>query len=603
MTTHHLGKKTSLLRFNDYIRLLPSAWLFAHFLERSSSQRKILSSSAIHDRISRFSQEETLTRRFTTLEPQLQYQCALTYLLGATGLPTPSSTVDLNDPLVQSFLVYAARNNRGETRYFGFTEFEPLLRPLLAERLAKDSIVKTKPLPSVSRQVYCLNDLAVIGVLASQGLLEKKRQGGLMQVSSLKIARLLQETSISQESSDCTDLLMAYGKHAGLLLETEDRYWLLDREFEKWLTRPVKECKAELIGFAVEFAGSWRLDLLRELFSTIRGSYLSCTMFPEKIRKDALRSLKLLCWTGLVELARGEAAFGEPRARESTTGSTAGGENANAGVVVMPNFSVVIPQEASPEQLFRFGRVGSLQSLDRVYKGAIDRAIINDSLAGGLDGETILGWLMEWRAPSNVMTTVREWNREFYRLYITDGPMLITTDDKVAFEIGAHQPLREYLEPVPSRAVFRINRGGEAVVKELLAAMGFDYRMPGHDRTALEPETGKASPGSREVWEPVANEAGKGPGVVVQLRGKKYGAGLKSLDLNETMHIIEYALLTAQELTFEYAGSSLIRKGLYSVTPRSCGKGAEPLLEATLKGGQKKQFHVRKINKIGVGPS
>jgi hypothetical protein len=69
------------------------------------------------------------------------------------------------------------------------------------------------------------------------------------------------------------------------------------------------------------------------------------------------------------------------------------------------------------------------------------------------------------------------------------------------------------------------------------------------------------------------------------------------------MHVIDYAILTGQELMIDYSGSPLLRKGVYKTTPFSRTGGAEPLLEGTLTGGRKKRFHVSKIYRIGVGVS
>ena len=258
-----------------------------------------------------------------------------------------------------------------------------------------------------------------------------------------------------------------------------------------------------------------------------------------------------------------------------------------------------------------------MQSLDRVYKGTINREILNNSLSSGLEGPEVLDWLAEWVSPANVIATVREWVREFYRLYLSPGPMLITTDEKVSFQIASFVPLKEYLEPMPSHAVFRIRHGTEDKVREYLGQMGFDHRMPDRDRLSIQKpvaNAGEAAPAASSVppavdgltsgtWEPVVDIAAKTDIKPLILRGKKYGAGLKSLDLNEIMHIIDYAIITGTELVLDYAGSPFIKKGEYTVVPRTCNKGADPQLDATLKSGLKKQFHVRKINKIGVGIS
>ena len=268
---------------------------------------------------------------------------------------------------------------------------------------------------------------------------------------------------------------------------------------------------------------------------------------------------------------------------------------------MLPDFSAVIAQEAPPEHLYGFGLIGTLQSLDRVYKGAIDRRVLNDSLAMGFQGETILARLTEWQSPANVIATVREWIREFHRLYITEGPILVATDEKVSFEIGAYGPLRDYLEPLPAYTLFRILPGAGQAVKEILANAGFDHRMPIPDQPLLLDEKKEAdAPAGHEFWEPVIHSAGDSPKHIITLRGKKYGTGLKTFDLNETTHVIDYAILTGQKLMLDYSGSPALRKAVYTLTPLARTAGAEPLLEGAIGGDRKKLFAIRKISRIGV---
>ena len=322
-------------------------------------------------------------------------------------------------------------------------------------------------------------------------------------------------------------------------------------------------------------------------------------------RPQASDTLRVLHWTGLVETgtAGPETLFKSAGERPVGVAQHATGPQ-GTGAMVLPDFSVVISQEARPGLLYRFARLGAFQSLDRVYKAALDRDILNDSLAHGLDGETMVGWLAEWQAPSNVLTTVREWIREFNRLYIAETPLLVAADEKVAYQVGAYEPLRRLLSPIPAHTVFRIKRGCEEEAQQIIAGMGFDCRMPDPDRGRVDEAAGAESGPDENGWEPVVRTEDDASANSVTMRGKKYGAGLKKLDLNETIHIIDYAILTGAELEFEYDGSPLLKKGVYTVTPVSCTKGGEPMLEATTgEGNRKKHFCVRKICAIGVGES
>jgi hypothetical protein len=608
MTPQNTPKSDSILQFNEYIKMLPSSWVFKHFLRNADASRKILSSSAIGDRIKQFSRPEAIRDQYTLLEPEQQLQCALTYLLGASGFGAPAGIKNLEDQLVRSFLVYGACNKSGNMRYFGFDEFDAPLRSLMANTIAEAAAVKTKATPIASRQGHCINDVAIIAMLAAQCELGKKKNGTLARTAVARIAKLTYEAGPHEESTGFAELLAAYGVHSGILFESEEEYRPVAGGFESWVALTVGERIADLVCFAAEFAGSWRLGVLESILNVAteggQTAWISSNVFPEKERKVTVETLRILRWAGLVDLARAgsEIVFAAPRARNSSTATAMGAPKKEAPVVLPPDFSAVLSAECSPEQLYRFGKIGSLQSLDRVYKGAVRREIICDSLANGLDGETLMAWLAQWQAPANVGETVREWIREFNRVFVSEGPLLVATDAKITFQIDSYEPLRDLIEPLPVHSLFRIKRGAEAKVKETLIRMGLDCRMPDPDRAAAE--GGREPAAGRDVadvWKPIANTAEATPEKAIPFHGKKYGTGLKALDLNETMHIIDYAILTGHDLDLEYVGSALVKKGVYTATPRSCTRGAEPLLDATLKNGQKRQFLISKISKIGVG--
>jgi hypothetical protein len=596
-------KKPHLLRFIDYLRMLPSSWVLECFLKKDHPLRTIISSNALLDGAKNFSKVESLRRRFESLEPAQRLACSLVYLHGESGLSAARSGIDhLENPLVRSFLVYAGRNARGAVRYFGFPEFEPALRLFCAKTLADAGEVRgTVPqedpygggTAAVARQ---LNDMAIVAVLALQGILKKKKQGGLTREALHAVAAL------THAGHDCPAGLLLYcGLKAGILKEDDAGYSLTTDKFEAWLSKPAEHRLSSLAGCAAVFAGSWNVELLREIFSRLDGAWLSCRIFPEQDRAAAVIALRQFRWAGAVALARAgrETVFGAVREEAVRLPP-----EKNGAVVVLPDFTAIIGQETTPEQLYAFGLVGALQSLDHVYKGAIDRGILSDSLVRYVKRETLLGRLASWRAPPNVIATVREWIREFHRLYLTDGPVLVVADGKVAFEIGSYGPLRGFLEPVPAHALFRIRPGTEGAVKDILRNIGYDFRMPCCDP---EPEDKKERLKTDiltlETWEPVVSPSKDSPALPLQLPGKKYGTGLKVFDLNETMHVIEYAILTGQRLMVDYDGSPLLRKGLYVLVPDSVSSGTEPILEGTLNGGRTKRIHVRRINRIGIGAS
>jgi hypothetical protein len=587
------------LSFTEYIQMLPTEWVFDHFLKKGNARRRILSSSAVQEHIRGFSTSEALLRQFSSLSPELRMTCCLAYLMGETGIAGEKDDCDLNDPILQSFLVYAGRKNNGRVRYFGFNEFEPLLRSVMAKELAGHALRKNRPEQHPVPSIHVLNDVVMIVTLAGQGLLQKKKQGGFMRGTVQKIEKLIHE--YPGKSERLATFLVQCGVSSGLLVEIDQGFSCIPSSCDAWLDRHADQRIEECIGTAIRYAGALQIPLLREALQVANGACFPLSLFAVEERKMVGDILGVLSWAGIVECVQdgSDLLFGIPgdtRLFEENGKYT-------ATVTIMPDFSAVISQNVESVNLYRFGKCGTLHSLDRVYKGVIDRGAICDSLADGLDGEMLVRWLVEWEAPSNVVVTVREWIREFNRLYVTGHAMLVSCDAKVSHQIDSFPLLAGLVEKVPAQVVYRIKKGCEARVKEVLNGMGFDHRMPCTDM--LYAQECPAAPAEEPAgsWEPVITEKNGSEPESIAMRGKKYGAGLKTFDMNETIHVIDYANLTGQELVFDYGGSPLIKKGRYSVAPLACSRGAEPLVEATDGRGRKRKFLVSKIIRIGVGRS
>ena len=565
MTIHDTGMTPFSLSFDRYIRKFPSAWLFEHFLKSRSGSRKILSSNALSDRVAKYSEPLSLQQQFEELTEQEKRLCSLTYLCGDSGLPAPEKSDYFSDPAILSFLIYAGRDADGTVRYFGFSEFEPILRPLMAETLLHAEPVPENVALVSPRQEYCLSDITAVMVLAMQGLLEKKKQGSLTKNSLLKIGKLTHDSFHGFTVQDRADCIIRYAEYCGMIAENDAKFVCRETAVEEWLCRSPENRSSELARFVEDYAGSWCRELLSELLTRGSEQWLPLTLFPERARNEALKTLLVQQWAGIIDLSRAgdEIVFGALRTHPTMLpppDEVDGSKHRTVArtIVVLPDFTAVLPEETLPEQLFRFGHVGILHSLDRIYKGVIDHPTLNNSLARGLDSGTILQKLAEWNAPSNVVETLREWIREYYRLYITESPVLITCDEKVTYEIASYEPLAGLIEQVPACAVFRIKPGIGDSVKKVLSGMGYDYRMPLHESPA-----GSAGPVQRpllaKAFEPIRPGSERVTENAMRFKGKKYGSGLKALDLNEITHIIDYAILTAQELTIEFGGSLLIK--------------------------------------------
>ncbi|MBN1127682.1 MAG: hypothetical protein JXA71_01755, partial [Chitinispirillaceae bacterium] len=505
----------------------------------------------------------------------------------------------INDALLSSFLVYAARRSDGAVRYFGFNEFEPHLRKAMAGELSSHAVRKSRTHPFPVHRERMLNDVAVVAILGCQGVLQKKKQGGLLRTAVQRITHLTGEYSTAGGSENIAGLLTRCGTGSGLLAEGDEAFRCVPDACETWMERPSTDRIRELLDLTVRIAGGWRISLLQETIHSAGDVWLPVTLFPQEDRKRAAEVLVMLSWAGMVMCAQsgGELLFGRPREHERIA------SRANGDVTIMPDFSVVTAQEASPAVLFRFGRCGRLQSLDCVYKGVIDRAIVCDSIAQGISGETLLDWLVEWGAPPNVTVTVREWIREFNRLYISNNRMLIAGEERVAYQIDSYGPLRDLVEKVPAHAVYRIRKGGEEQVRELLASMGFDYRMPCREDGVISEEPAEETAISPIGWDPVVTEKLPDPQKTITLQRTKYGPALKAYELSETMQVIDYAIVTGQGVKIDYAGSALTKKGMYSITPQSCSRGGDPQLDAVDGKGKRRKFLVGKITRIGIGSS
>jgi hypothetical protein len=599
MTTITSVAASKPLSFSEYIQMLPTEWVFDHFLQKGNARRRVLSSSAVLEHLRVFTTTEALLGQFSSLSPELRLTCCCAYLMGETGIAAVKDDCDLNDPILQSFLVYAGRKNNGRVRYFGFGEFEPLLRSAMAAELSSHALKKISlekhPLPSI----HILNDIVMIVTLAHQGLLQKKKQGGFMRDTVQKIAKLIHEYPGDPER--LAALLIQCGVASGLLIENEQGFSCIPSSCDAWLARQAGQRIEECISTTIRYAGALRIPLLREALKVMPGAWFSLSLFAQEERKTVGDILGMLAWAGIVECVRdgSELLFGlsgDIRVFEEN------GKYTNP-VTIMPDFSAVISQNVEPVNLYRFGKCGILHSLDRVYKGVIDRGEICDSLAKGLDGEMLVRWLVEWEAPPNVIVTVREWRREFNRLYVSSDAMLISCDAKVSHQIDSFPPLAGLVEKVPAQVVYRIKKIHEERVKEILKGMGFDHRMPSIDIPCAEEIMAAPAEKAASIWVPVVAEKKASEPESIAMRGKKYGAGLKTFDLNETIHVIDYANLTSQELVFDYGGSPLIKKGRYTVSPQACSRGPEPLFEAVDVRGRKRKFLVCKIIRIGVGRS
>lgn len=587
------------LNFTDYIKKLPPQWVIEHFLKGSEGPRKVLSSSMIEDAVRKFSTPENLCKKYLQLPSDLQYRCAQVYLSGDHGVTLKTSN-PFEDPLLLTFFTYAAILNDGTVRIFGFNQFEKHLRLEFVKVLYKVSVVEHFPPPSETIPWRVLNDIATIAGLCLQGSIAKKRNGGINR-TSMNLLKKLVSTGIAlntKKSEYVYSVAIAYLQKERMVIETETDYRLVLPAFSMWLTEKITDRLHGIESFCFEYSGGWNRELILALIKS-SNNWISCRIFPEQDQPEAIDALYAIWFSGLIDLQyKGEEiVFSKSKHAEKKS------MEEKQEIIVMPNFSTIIPQEVDPAELFRFNELGLLQSFDRVYWGKISKQSILNSCTRGVDPAQILQRLNNWKTPLNVLETVREWIREFLRLYITDQNMLVSSDEKVTMQINSYDPIRSFIEPVSAHAVFRIKKGSEEKVREILQNLGFDTRMPGQDKSAesMQQISQETVAPLTTGWKPITEVEKPVEQIPSPMRGTKYGSELKVLDTSEIVHVIDYAILTGGVVSFDYEGSPYLKQGIYTVKPLSFQKGIDPAFEGEVsRTKSKKMFYLRKIRKIGV---
>lgn len=592
--------KPQQLNFNDYIKMLPSSWAFEHFINGADVSRKILSSSMVDEAVERFSIPENLNRQFLGLKKEDRLRCSLVYLSGNAGL-YQSTPEGLEDSLVKSFLVYAARSESGEVRLFGFSEFRDKLKKVVLDTILESATVDCGKTSSPFWSWRMLNDITVIIALAAQKILKKKRSGGLTRASSMQLKKLIEGGAPpkSEKTDYIPKMVIRYCIEKEMLYNSECDFYVNFSRFNKWLALPVHQRFEDFSEFVFKFTGGWDRSLLEELLCASGDKMISSSVFPLQDRSSVHLTLRALRFAGFLEIKRkGDDLLFYPIKRLEQKDLTQ-----ESKVIILPDFSALFPQEIDTEQIYRFSRIAKLTVLDKVYKGKIEKAVLSDSISAGVSGDMVLEWLEQWSAPANVVETVREWIREIYRLFISEQSFLVSNDKKVTEQICSYEPLVNLIEPVSAHKVFRIKKGNEDFVKEILKTLGFDYRMPGQELDLYSDGQSEIENAEEKKWVPLTDTAADEVKDTAGMRGTKYGAELKELDLSEIIHVVDYAILTGQPLIFDYEGSPYVKEAVYTVIPVDCQKGIDPILEGIVqKTRSKRQFYIKKIRKIGVLP-
>lgn len=587
----------TIISFKNYLRGLPSEVVFAHLRGEEGEQRRVLSTGVINELVERFAAPTALQQRFAALPELAQSRCALAYLLLPQGvIATPGW-----EQAVDAFLIYQIKRESGELWLKGFDEFmEPLQEQLLQtlRQLFTSSVHKSQ------NRFYTfetVNDTMVVLLLAAQGLLTHTRTGALTKASRLLCGKLLHcaKGVWRAEVESIVQKLLLFGLQRGLLCMDEDRYHEQEQRLLEWVSYEREFLYEDIGRFFAEQVNSWQWPLINALFEHYPGEWFSTAALEPPVESAVRQALMVGSFVGLLQVRRdGEGIlFGTALASEEM-GAVAGAE---IRPMVLPDFSVIIPQECSHDVLYWYSRFGALGSFDKIYRGQLSRESISDALAGGYRAEQILERLAQWEAPGNVVSTVREWIGEFGRVSLYQGAVLLACSDTLAHQLEGFEPLRGMIEPVEVQRVYVVKAGFERVVEERMRAMGFDTRFPrmaAARSCSLEQLLAPPSAQEGAVVFGLENSAQEVPRPAP---GGKYGSELQQRSESEIDNIVDYAILMGQGLKIDYEGTTGIKRGVYTVEPlRMIRSGIIGLEGRDCASNTNKVFLRAKIIRIGV---
>jgi hypothetical protein len=452
-----------------------------------------------------------------------------------------------------------------------------------------------------------LNDLVVLLAMVTRGDVKKTKAEALAKSSSLLLKDVLNCANVPwrQEFHKTVFMLMEYGLARGFIRESGEEF-VEDRErLRQWLSAPPADSHEDLVSFCLEGHMPWNWSFLRTALSVDAKQWLSTANVPVPCRSTLLDALRVADCLGVVDLVRtGETVLFRLSPNLDILDGADAPDSPPVKITIMPDFKVLIPAEARPSDLHSFCRLGTISALDQVYRGAILRESVCGSLAAGCESGELVEWLQHWRAPANVVETVREWIREFGRLSLTGDTVIVSSDPKVTAVLGTYGPLQGLIFPMPADAVFRIRPGRERYVADILKGLGYDHRTPrlpdmhAADQDGDDLLIDQEAPEEVQILHDLPSVDADQP---VEIRGSKYNSTLRERDVGEIMQLIDYSVLMGHNLKFEYEGSGPIRKATYTVVPVSYSKGGDPVLEAEdTNTGTRKRYLLASIKRIGV---
>lgn len=592
------------LNFSDYLKQQPSEYIITAFLnEEDGWIRRIVSSSMIEEIADKFSTKEEIKKRFFSLSSDQQIKCGWMYLMGKMGVSTICPKAPLTDPLVSSFLGYAAKRDE-EIRIFGFSSFRKNLEYEIVHILVENLSEKVALHSTLKYDMATINDIVIVLSFISRKLFTKRKNGKIVANVFPCLKKLLHVPHFYEicDIEIIVKAIVEYCKSKGLVKELDDRYVSNSSAIYSWLKRTPQENMAEVKEFFVKEIIGWDIELVLKICENSGDKWLKAFYPSLEDEKYVRKGLLLLDLINIIEIKKhkGEIFF-----RKSMLRKVAGMEDTTRFIIMMPDFSLLIREECPSEELYIFSCFSKLTVLDQIYHGKIEKESFTNALADCCETEIIIPLLNKYNVPSNVILSVKEWIREFLRISLCKNGTLIIADPKTGEQIAFCEELKPFIKEIPIKTAFVIKKGAEEEIERILKEMGFDIRMPvinyWEEKSFLSYLDNSESPDKETGWSLIIDNKETKENKMAVIRGSKYSSELKKLELSETIQVIDYAILTSQKLILSYQGSNYIKKGIYNVVPLKCIKTAEPLLEGEVeRTGSRKKFYISKIDSIGV---
>lgn len=420
-----------------------------------------------------------------------------------------------------------------------------------------------------------------------------------------------------------------YGRERRLFDIRDDRF-MITPIGETWIRLTEKEKIDDFLEFALGEYSHFNLELFFTLLNkihcwkdmswllslhygfdaegekvSIRKTIKNYSEFPEIFRN--------LCAAGLISLGW-EQKTGKPWIQTTKTGTAYFNENklpeTEAPLVSFtPDFEIIVPPETVNRKRFLLSRMCENIGYDQIYRLKLDRTHLFEMLDNGFDISETTRLLDEPAVPANVAACVNEWIAEYDRLSFSQPLILEVKLPKLLEELKSVTSVSElFLKEIPGYGFIIHQDCYEKTLSALKNAGYFPRKINGNHKDDEDLDTPKwhvfsVEKNTADVAEkktaflPLPDSAEEG---TIKAESK-YNAALKSLDEEEMVKAIKYAIITGQYITIDYAGDrKYTKKGIRKVKPLHISNELEKAEVEAEAGKESLRFLVTKIKRMAV---